>query len=163
MSHDIPQESFNITVPKNDKTRIARVLFFSPNFKSPISHFARHSVVLMRRFRLWRRQGRTSLWLWPICLFRDLCSVRRSVGFGAVIKRANLRGFWRRHITVSVWLAFVSKTKFGDSDIYVAAAGGTDHRNVTNSRDRSETRLIWNKNYACRSKSSAEYQCLNFN
>lgn len=40
-------------------------------------------------------------------------------------------------------LAFVSKTRTGDTDVYVATAGGTLHQNLTRTRDKNETVRQW--------------------
>ncbi len=43
----------------------------------------------------------------------------------------------------AVWLAFTARTRHGDRDIFVASAGGTDHRNLSNSRDQDEQLAAW--------------------
>jgi len=43
----------------------------------------------------------------------------------------------------SVQLAFGSQTKHGDYDVFIATAGGTEHRNLSNRRDSDEANPVW--------------------
>lgn len=43
----------------------------------------------------------------------------------------------------AVWLAFTARTRYGDHDIFLASAGGTTHRNLSNSRDQDEQLTGW--------------------